>query len=214
MLFRSALQDALMHLEDKSAVNILAGGIDEMTLNHLSIVRRLGDWKMQPESNMELLAYKTEGAMAGEGSGFFLLSSEKNKKSYATISNVVTLYKPGPVEKVEEQIRKYLGTMDLVPDDIDLFLTGINGDNKSDEIYYTLAKSLFKEKPLAWFKHLCGEYHTASAFALWVSANSIKHQYLPPSLLVSVTAPEKIKKILVYNQMKGVNHALMLVSAI
>jgi 3-oxoacyl-[acyl-carrier-protein] synthase II len=210
--FESCLQDALMQLEEKSAENILVGGIDEMTMNHLTIIRRLGHWKMEPVSNLGLLNYLSKGALAGEGSGYFLVSSARNDNSYAMVSDIKTIYKPGGFEGIRDHITRYLSSMNLAPDDIDIFLTGLNGDQSSDQIYYRLSESLFPEKPLAWFKHLCGEYHTASAFALWVAANCIKNQVFPGIIAVRDRKPDKIRNILIYNQLNGINHSLMLVS--
>ena len=211
--FESGIQDAMMQFMEQSACNILVGGIDEMTVNHLSIIRRLGVWKMKPESNIRLLDYATKGAIAGEGSGFFLLSSEKNEKSYCTLMPVHTFYKPNGIEDIQSRIKQYLFSRNLTINDIDIFLTGINGDQQSDEIYYSISRTLFPKKPLAWFKHLCGEYHTASAFALWAAANCIKTQTFPEILSIGQNLPGKIKNILIYNQLNRIDHSLMLVSA-
>ena len=210
--FESGLQDAMMQLDEKSAENILVGGIDEMTMNHLSIIRRLGTWKIHPESNLEILNYTTNGALAGEGSGYFLLSSYKNEKTYAKLSSVLTIYKPKGIEDIINRIKDYLSVLNMNPDDIDVFMTGINGDRKSDEIYYSLSKKLFINKPLAYYKHLCGEYHTSTAFALWIASNCIKLQKFPEILGIGNSKPEKIRNILIYNQLKDINHSIMLVS--
>ena len=210
--FESGLQDAMIQLNEKTAENLLVGGIDEMTTNHLSIIRRLGQWKMLPESNLGLLNYDTNGALAGEGSGYFLLLSVKNEKTYARLSPVVTFYKPKSTEDIINRIRHYLSTLDLIPDDMDIFMTGINGDKKSDEIYYNLSETLFPGRSLAYFKHLCGEYHTASAFGLWVAANCLKNQSYPEILKVNDREPGRMRNILIYNQLNGVDHSLMLVS--
>jgi 3-oxoacyl-[acyl-carrier-protein] synthase II len=210
--FESGLQDALMQIEEKSAKNILTGGIDEMTMNHLSIIRRLGSWKMSPESNMGLLNYVTNGALAGEGSGYFLLSAEKNEKTYARLFPVLTFYKPQGPGKVMDHIVDFLNSMCLSTNDIDIFLSGINGDKKSDGIYYQVSETLFPGKPLAYYKHLCGEYHTASAFGLWVASNCLKSQSYPAILKVNKRDPDRIRHILIYNQLNGINHTLLLVS--
>ncbi len=211
--FESGLLDALMQLEEKSAINVLVGGIDEMSMNHLSLIRRLGHWKMEPVNNLEILKSKTKGALPGEGSGYFILSSEKNEKSYARILSVKTIYKPDSTDEVEKEIRNIITSAGLTMQDVDIFLTGMNGDQDFDPIYYTLAEKLFTDKTLLYFKHLCGEYHTSTGFALWVAANILKRQVIPPVLIIKITPLTNIRNILIYNQYRNVHHSLILVAA-
>jgi 3-oxoacyl-[acyl-carrier-protein] synthase II len=210
--FESGLLDALMQLKEKTAEHVLVGGIDEMTMNHLNIIRRLGHFKMMPSSNLNLLRYESSGAIAGEGSGYFLLSSGKNERTYSKITGVSTFYKPGGQEGIENKIIALLTSLNLGIEDVDIFLSGINGDKEPDTIYYQLSEHLFQNKPLAYFKHLCGEYHTASSFALWIAANCIRSQFYPEILKVNTSKPDQIRNILIYNQYNGVIHSLILVS--
>jgi len=211
--FESCLLDAMMQIEEKTARDVLVGGIDEMTMNHLKIIRRLRHFKMMPESNLNLLKYESPGAFAGEGSGYFLLSSEKNEKTYSRISAVKTFYKPDGLEDIESRITDFLASMNLKIQDIDIFLSGLNGNKGADTIYYHLSEYLFQNKPFAYFKHLCGEYHTATSFALWIAANCIHSQSYPEILRVNKIKPQQIRKVLIYNHYNGINHSLILVSA-
>jgi 3-oxoacyl-[acyl-carrier-protein] synthase II len=211
--FESCLLDALMQIEERTADHILVGGIDEMTMNHLNIIRRLGHFKMKPSPALDLLNYKSPGAIAGEGSGYYLLSPEKSGSTYATISGVATFYRPGRTDELGNRIISFLSSLNSGIEDIDIFLAGINGDMESDQIYYRLFETIFADKAFAYFKHLCGEYHTASSFALWVAANCIRNQHYPGILKVNSIKPDRIRNILIYNQYNRVNHSLILVSA-
>jgi len=202
----------MMQLNEKTADTILVGGIDEMTMNHLNIIRRLGHFKMVPSSNLDLLKYETPGAIAGEGSGYFILSAEKNERTYAKISGVGSFYRPAGLPGIKNRIISFLSSLNLKIEDIDIFLTGLNGDKDSDAIYYRLSEDIFYSKPIAYFKHLCVEYHTASSFALWAAANCIRSQVYPDILKVNAIVPGQIRNILIYNQYRGVNHSLILVS--
>jgi len=210
--FESGLLDGIMQLNEKTADHVLVGGIDEMTMNHLNIIRRLGHFKMMPSHNLDLLKYESPGAIAGEGSGYYLLSSEKSERTYAKIKGVGTFYKPDGPEGIKNRVIAFLSSLNLNIEDVDIFLTGLNGDKESDNLYYQLSEDLFPDKPLAYFKHLCGEYHTATSFALWVAANCIKRQHYPDVLKVNDKTPGQIKNILIYNQYNGVNHSLISVS--
>ena len=154
--FESGLIDAMLQLNEKTADRVLVGGIDEMTLNHLNIIRRLGHFKMMPSPSLDLLKYESPGAIAGEGSGYFLLSSVKGERTYAGIAGVVSIYKPGGPEGIKKGIISFLSALNLKIDDIDIFLTGLNGDTEFDSIYDQLSENLFPNTPFAYFKHLCG----------------------------------------------------------
>jgi 3-oxoacyl-[acyl-carrier-protein] synthase II len=207
----TSLTDAMIQLDEGAAVNVLVGGIDEMISKHYNVIRRLGHWKMIPVENLHLLDYQTQGAVAGEGSGHFLLSSQKTATTYAAIQGLSTFYKPQNFEESRKHITGFLDTMNTREDEIDLFLTGLNGDTEFDPIYYRMAEELFPERPLAWFKHLSGEFCTATLFSLWAAANSIKRQEVPPILLLKNKPPENIRKILIYNQYRNLHHSLMLI---
>jgi 3-oxoacyl-(acyl-carrier-protein) synthase len=211
--FESGLLDAMLQLNEKTADHVLVGGIDEMTLNHLNIIRRLGHFKMMPSPSLDLLKYESPGAIAGEGSGYFLLSSLKGERTYAGIAGVASIYKPGGPEGIKKGIISFLSSLNLKIDDIDIFLTGLNGDTEFDSIYNQLSENLFPNTSFAYFKHLCGEYHTASSFALWIAANCIRNQVYPDILKVNSKVPAQIRNILIYNQYNGVNHSFILVSA-
>jgi 3-oxoacyl-(acyl-carrier-protein) synthase len=211
--FESTLQDALMQLDEKIAKNVLAGGIDEMTLNHLAITLRAGHWKKEKISNLNLLSSKTAGSLAGEGAGFFVLSSERSASTYATLRAVKTFYKPGTTENIEAIIGKFLSQQSLAMPDIDIILLGLNGDSRYDPVYYELMDSLFREQTIAYYKHLCGEYFTSTAFALWMAANILKRQFLPEITVVRKTRDLAPANILIYNQYHNTNHSLILLSA-
>ena len=67
-------------------------------------------------------------------------------------------------EKLQDFIRKYLPAGER----IDLLLTGENGDSRLLK-YYSTCESVIKDNvPVARFKHMSGEYPTATAMGLWL----------------------------------------------
>ena len=42
-----------------------------------------------------------------------------------------------------------------------------------------LSGNIFQNKLIAGYKHLCGEYPTSAAFALWLAANILKTGTIP-----------------------------------
>ena len=210
--FESCLQDALLQIAEGTAKDILAGGIDEMTLNHLTITRRPGHWKKTQVRNLEMLKWNSPGALAGEGAGYFLLSAEKNDRSYACLRAVKTLYKPAIPDELLLRLTSMLSASGLTAPDIDLLILGINGDNRYDHFYYELAGTLFPSTCIAYFKHLCGEYHTATSFALWLAANILKRQTIPAIININNPLLGPVRNILIYNQYYNVNHSFILIS--
>jgi hypothetical protein len=206
--FESALFDALMLLNEKEAHNIIVGGTEEMVDASFKVLSRLGLYRRQPVSNLDLLKSEEKGTMGGEGSVFFLLT-DKPGDALAELSAVKTYYLPG---NIEQTIADFLAEHSLIPSEIDLVITGRNGDIKNDAVYNQLSGGLFKDNALANFKHLCGEYPVSSSFALWLAVNIIKRQEVPGIVIERGAKTEGLKKILIYNHYQNKYHALMLVS--
>jgi 3-oxoacyl-(acyl-carrier-protein) synthase len=209
--FESALFDAIMLLNEQEANIILVGGTEEMVDASFKVFTRLGLYKRQPVSNLELYAEESRGTIGGEGAVFFLLTDKASPDNMGELTAIKTIYKP---KAIEESIVAFLTEHSLKIDDIDLVINGRNGDTRNDEVYKNLGNTLFKSSSLANYKHLCGEYSTSSSFALWLAANIVKKGVVPEVVVdkkVNSTTP---KRILIYNHYQNKYHSLMLISAI
>ncbi|HMG82843.1 MAG TPA: beta-ketoacyl synthase chain length factor [Ferruginibacter sp.] len=209
--FESALLDGMLLLAEKEANNVLVGGIDEITNISHSILSRMDLYKCEQISNLDLFTTKSKGTIAGEGASFFLLANASSDNDYATLDGMHTFYKPTSATETEQQITSFLSAQSISINDIDLILTGRNGDTKNDELYSQLQQSVFKNSSTGNYKHLCGEYPTSMAFALWVAVNIIKTATVPT--VISKEVKNKPKKILIYNHYQNIHHSLLLVSA-
>jgi 3-oxoacyl-[acyl-carrier-protein] synthase II len=209
--FESALLDGMLLLKDNEAANVLVGAIDEITNTSHTILNRLGLYKQGPVSNLDIYKTKTKGTIAGEGASFFLLANETSANDYAKLDGLHTFYKPSGIAEIEKQVSSFLERHATRIEDIDLVITGKNGDAKTDEIYEQLAQTVFKLKDTNNYKFLCGEYPTASAFAMWLGAVIVKEGEVPPAL--NYNTDKKIKKVLIYNHYQGIQHSLYLLSA-
>ena len=211
--FESALLDAIMLLNENEADNILVGGTDEITDASFTILSRLGLYKRWPVSNLSLFTTRSKGTIGGEGAVFFLLTDKPSADNLAELSGVKAFYKPNDAAEIEQKIISFLAMHALQIDDIDLVITGKNGDLKNDEIYRQLSLSLFNNTALANYKHLCGEYPTSAAFALWLASNMIKKEEVPLVVIERSVKNANPKKVLIYNHYLNKYHSLMLVSA-
>ena len=211
--FESALFDGMMLLKEKEASTVLVGAIDEIINASHTLLGRMGLYKQGPVSNLELFKTNSKGTISGEGASFFMLASEPSATDYAKLEGSHTFYKPGGIKDIEKQVSAFLEKQSIGIKDIDLVITGKNGDAASDKIYDQLAQTIFSSSDMVNYKHLCGEYPTASAFAFWLAANTIKHGKLPAMLKSENPANKPIKRILIYNNYLNMHHSLFLLSA-
>jgi len=219
--FESALLDAMTLLLDNPATQVLIGGVDEITNTSHAILSRLGLYRQEPLSNRELFTSPARGTIAGEGAAFFLLADQPSPTDYARLEGITTFYHPHTITATEEAISSFLTAHSITAGDIDLIITGRNGDEKNDAGYRDLAASVFKGIPTTHYKDLCGEYPTSTAFALWLAANILKTGYLPAVLSRQEPAPGPLsgqsfqapRRILIYNNYLNRHHSLLLVSA-
>ena len=211
--FESALLDAVMLLQENETDNILVGGVEELTDTSYTILGRLGLFKREPISNFSLFEKSSKGTIGGEGAVFFLLTGRPSTDNLAELIGVHTFYKPGNISETKQKILSFLTMHKLRIEDIDLVITGKNGDITNDTIYDKLIFSVFNNTALAKYKHLCGEYPTSSSFALWLASNIIVNSELPEIVMETVAKPARLKKILIYNHTLNKYHSLMLVSA-
>ena len=212
--FESALTDALDLIKTGDADSALVGGIDEFTENHFQVTSLLGDWRQKAENNFEMIHHSGPATIPGEGSVFFTLTRDTLPSSYARLQGVKTVYKPKNNRVIFEAIEKLLNENNLTNTDIDLLVAGLNGNNRTDIHYHDVINNTFSNTPVVVFKNLCGEYHTASAFGLWLASNIIKHQVVPPVCMYNSHAPSGIKHLLLYNHYAAQQHSLMLISMV
>ena len=207
--FESTIQNALMRLEEGKET-ILVGGVEEHTPNFVILNRRAH--KFQEANTMPIWKSTTPGIQMSEGTAFFVLNKTKIDKSLASVDGIQTLYKPKSSEEILNKLNNFLKLHNLTLSDIDVTLMGFSDDVNFDAKLKEILPSIEKESVAACYKHLCGEYHTASAFAMWTATKLIEKQKLPKVLAISDKAPTKIKHVLIINQYLGINYSFTLLS--
>lgn len=210
--FESALLDAMMMLNEKEINNALVGAADEIIETSHTILSRFGLYKNESAATETLYKTESKGTIAGEGAVFFTLNTKHSAKDLAKLDAVTTFYKPADDSEIKEQIAAFLAGQSLDVEDIDVIITGKNGDAKNDAVYEALNNTLFAGNRVINYKHLCGEYPTASAYALWLGASIIKEGKSPASL-TEVSTGDPVKRLLIYNHYQNTHHALYLLSA-
>lgn len=206
--FEMALLDAKMQIENNEAESILVGGIDETGSYTLSLHKLINLVKSEADAPYSVLNSNSKGIVHSEGAGFFVLENEKKESSYASVE-AVAMQSALNTGEVSEFINNFLEANDLKISDIDAIVLGNNGDAEFDD-YYDVANSLFKDTPQVYYKHLSGEYNTASAFGFWMAANIIKEQRIPEIVSMNDMKNGSYARILLYNQFRGKDHSLII----
>lgn len=207
--FESALMDAKLQLECNEAQNILVGGVDEIGDHTIKLLKLINNIKAEPVKSSELLQSNSTGTIFSEGANFFVLSNEKQDSSYAQVV-ALELFNKLPKNTLADIAKNFLSENDLDIKDIDLIILGNNGDVEFDDYYNELSSVIFKNTQQAYYKHLVGDFHTASSFGFWLAANILKKQILPEAVKLNNTKPSQFKNILLYNQYRGENHSFTL----
>ncbi len=210
--FESGLLDAKMMMEENEASSILVGGIEETADYTMSLFRLAGFIKKENQNAHSFSESTSKGAVLGEGATFFVVEKEATKSTIASVLDVEILNKL-EIDEVENKAISFLASNNLKLTDIDAVVFGYNGDVDSDLYYKNLHENTFKNTPQVYYKHLSGEYDTASAFGLWVGSKIIQTQTIPDIVKLNAIEKEGYKTILLYNQRNGIDHSFTLISS-
>lgn len=211
--FESSLLDAYLQFQTGKIKHALVGGYDEMTPDYFKMLDKINYWKKGKVNESIMRQSNTAGSFAGETSVSFMLEDIKKEHSLCEVKSVDIFFKPN-MARLQAAIKEMLAKHQLDLKDIDVVLTGINGDKDDYAVYRRMQESIFPGKPMAWYKHLFGESFTASGLGMYVAATLIKENTLPKALLYNnIPAPEAIKNILIFNHFQNKDHSLILLSS-
>jgi 3-oxoacyl-[acyl-carrier-protein] synthase II len=209
--FENALMDASLLFHKGEINSALITGNDEMTPNYFILLNRLNYWKKEVENTLDIIGSNaTSGSFAGEGSISFVLSNQKAEQTYAQIKDVDLFYKP--TDTVQNKIENFLADNNLSVQDIDVFMTGMNGDANNDNIYSDASK-IFDTNNIGVYKHVCGEFYTSVAFGLFASAFCLRNGNVPAHFMLHKKVQKSVRYILIYNHFQNKDHSLILLSA-
>ncbi len=207
--FENTLVDAALALEEGWAKQVLCMGVDELTTHTMEVFQRVGLNINEAEPTLNLVQSEQKGSIYGEGAAAFVLSSQAGENTFGKISSVKTLYKPENEEQVTDWISKSLAEAGCSLDEVDLVLLGSNG-NPEENHWYSAVEAQFSSASIGAFKHLVGEYHTASSFALWLAASILRDQQVPEVVFTQKQDQSSWNRILIYNQFDHRDHSLIL----
>jgi len=206
--FETSLLDAKLMLQNDEANSILIGGVDELGTHTTNLHKAANHVKASIKNSLEVLSSKSEGAIFGEGANFFTLENEKKTSTYAEVIGV-KMYNTLR-SSVTDLAHQFLASQKIAVTDIDLIILGNNGDVNFDDTYNELSEGVFATTQQAYYKHLCGEFNTASSFGFWLASKIVKSQYLPKITMINTINDSLFNYVLLYNQYRGHNHSFTL----
>ncbi|OFY83313.1 MAG: hypothetical protein A3F72_20145 [Bacteroidetes bacterium RIFCSPLOWO2_12_FULL_35_15] len=207
--FEYALLDAMMLLKEQEALTVLVGAVDEITPSMFELFYRGGHIK-KLENVQPIWNSNTNGYIVGEGAGFFNISRIATPSTYAKIKGVKCIQGISDANELTNEVNSFLAEIGLEKDQISLVLSGNSGDVVTDKKISEFNKTI--NLPIAYFKHLCGEYFTSSTFALWLAANIIKRQVVPNAIFPDQAQVLNIQNILIVNHHEDNQYSLMCIS--
>lgn len=203
LAFENALLDAMMTIRENPGNNYLLGAVDEISAYNYNIDLLDGCFKKENITNADLYDTGSPGTIAGEGAAMFMVNGNP-ENALAAVKAIQTIHTKDET-KVGRVMQQFMREHFTGREKADMLLTGENGDVRLLK-YYTQIESLFDEHTIiARFKHMCGEYATASAVALWLTCNN----QWPAHMTKKQGTASTVRNIIVYNNYRGLQHAFM-----
>ena len=206
--FESALWHGTQELATGNADTAIVGGADELTPYLLSAGARWGWWNedtpsVRPLSNN---LSRRQRAVPGEGAVVCCLRRDDcNNNALAEVScTAFGRFARNEQHEIDaareaEWIENVLANQGVSLQQVDMVLSGANGRDSLDNMYVAVLTAIGQRAGgkirHGCYKHLCGEYHTASAFGLVMAVGLVSGHVSPADLLAS---PGDCRVVLLY----------------
>jgi hypothetical protein len=211
LAFENALLDAVMRLREHPKHTYLVGGVDEISARNARIEALAGWYKEAIIPNTEIYNSNTIGAIPGEGSAMFLVNNQAEGAT-AKLAGL-NLLNSEDENVIAQQLHLFL-EKNLNGAQVDLFLSGENGDNRFTKYYEACEKVIDPATSIARFKHMTGEFQTAPALACWLATWFVNNPDVPAHMIKRQGSTKAINNVLVYNNYRGAQHSFMLISKV
>lgn len=212
LAFENALLDAMMQLNTNPVNSYLVGGVDEISPYHYTIETLAGSYKTEEIPNKDLYQSDSPGCIVGEGAATFIVSNSSDG-ALAKVEAISTLHTKD-VELVRLQLSDFLQKHLAAGEEIGLFISGENGDNRTLPFYTNCESLLSGNTSIVRYKHMTGDFATVSALGLWYACQFAKNKQVPAQLFKKRATDISYRHILLYNNFKGLQHGFLLLSCL
>lgn len=206
--FENALQDAMMHAMEDPLKTYLLGGIEEVSDYNFNIDFLLGCFKEEFADNRDLYSLKTKGTISGEAATMFIVNGVK-ANSLLGVKALQTFHDLNASEP-GQSLLEFLHINNLSIDEIDLYISGENGDVRYDPFFSDAEKVIHPDTTIIRYKHAIGEFPSASSFAFWLACYFSEGHSIPEHMLKRIGKGRMLNNILLYNCYQGKQHSFML----
>jgi len=206
--FENAVLDAMLLLGEAPGQNVLIGGVDETTDISHTLLKRFRVFRRGVRSTLNLFKTNGQGTLNGEGATYLAVTNQAGAHDIACIEGISMFYKAGAAT-LKSGLERFLAGHHLKASEIDFVLLGRSGDASSDKVLNDVQRDLFPASSIGLFKHLCGEYPVASAFAVFLAARILQDRHVPEAVIYKESS-KPMRNILVFNQYFGTHYSAML----
>ncbi len=178
--FEWALLDAYMQIQESASSNILVGAADALTPKTFILSKNISLYQAYSKQQSNILTKKNKCPFAGDVAAFFALSGNKSLINQSKLQFVRMYFKKEKIvilKDIKEQLQQRFFSK------IDSILIGINGVASFDDVYNTVLDNI-ESQNVGYYKHLCGESFSSSAFAFFLALDVLKNKRMPQDVII------------------------------
>ncbi|UYW00993.1 beta-ketoacyl synthase chain length factor [Flavobacterium agricola] len=195
--FEMALLDGLLQVQQNEAKQVLIGGIDELSADTIKLLQIAEIIRSDKNTN---------AAVYSEGANFYVLSETQSEATYAEVLDVEIA---NSVSDLKAWIDTFLNRNNKTIAQIDAVVLGLNADFRNESSNSEIL-SFFPTQTILHYKHVIGQYDTASAFGFGLAAQLLKHQKVSKTFVYK-DGNNQPKLVLVVNQNHEKDFSLVLI---
>lgn len=211
LAFEYAMTDVDILLNENPSNSYLLGAVDDISTSYYYFEDKGGWYKAEEVSGKDLYEVNNPGSIAGEAAAMFRVNAHKTG-SLAAVLAIDTLHSSDE-SAIKEKMQQFIEKNLPAGEKIDLLLSGENGDSRLVKYYSSCESIAGIDITIARFKHMCGEYPTATAMGLWLGCDILSKQSIPGHMIKQTGAGTGYQNLLIYNNCKGIQHSFILISS-
>jgi hypothetical protein len=210
--FEGAVLDAALMLRENPKNTYLVGGVDEISERNHRMETMDGWYKTTAVQSKELYTEDSIGTLPGEGAAMFVVNN--NVEGAIAKLSALRMLNTENETLVANQFNHFLAENNLSLADIDLYLSGENGDSRLNKYYNAVEALLDSTTTIAHYKHATGEFQTSTAIATWLICQMLKAQHIPAHFIKTKGTNTALKNVVLYNNYKGAEHSFILLQGV
>ena len=210
LAFENVLTDADMQIAENPTAQYLVDAVDNISVYNYYFEDKGGWYKKETVTGKQLYDSGTNGSVAGEAAAMFIVNGNPAGAS-AKLLAVNSLHH-ADAEVMKHYLRQFIENNLPDGEKIDLLLSGENGDNRLRGFYEAAEEISGRETAVARFKHMSGEFPTATAMGLWLCCRFLQGDEIPVHMIKSGKPENGLRNILIYNNYKGIQNSFILVA--